>query len=194
MYDPVNVYRDRYKEFIENIRKERPLNERLDYCEDHHIVPRCTFEDKNDPRIDDENNHINLTYREHFIAHKILAEENPDNYKLFYAYWRMCNGKVKIATPDEYEIARVEFSKRISQNMLGEKNHMYGKSMSESTKKKLSESLSGENAPFYGKTFSLSHRRKLSESHTGKILTEETRKKLSESKSGERYPLYNNSS
>lgn len=169
MYDPLSVYRGRYKEFIESIRGERPLNETFENSADHHIIPRCTFEDKNDPRIDDKDNHINLTYREHFIAHKILTEENPDNHKLFYAYWRMCNGKTKIATPEEYESARVAYSNR----QRGENNPAcrpdIGKKISESKK----------NPP-------LSTRIKISRARVGKShpRTEESKKKISEGLKG----------
>ena len=192
MYDPLNVYRDRYKEFIESVQVKRPLNEKLEYCEDHHIVPRCTFEDKNDPRIDDEDNHINLTYREHFIAHKILKEENPDNYFLFLAYWRMCNGKTKIATPEEYEEARKEWSKQLSSRRKGKplsdkwranmsKAHK-GYNPSEETRRKQSIRMTGTK-------LSLDIRKKLVESHKGHRDSEETRKKKSESMKGKRNSL-----
>ena len=71
-----------YNEFIQNILDTRgrfACGER--YHERHHIVPRCMEGSNN------KSNLIDLYAREHFIAHKLLAEENPNNYKLQYAYW-----------------------------------------------------------------------------------------------------------
>ena len=45
----------------------------------------------------------------------------------------------------------------------GEKNHNYGKSLSEETRRKISEANSGENHPQYGKPLSEETRRKISE-------------------------------
>ena len=64
-----------YDEFIQNI-----LNTRgrfacgEEYHERHHITPRCMNGDNS------KDNLIDLYAREHFIAHKLLAEENPQNY------------------------------------------------------------------------------------------------------------------
>ena len=72
-----------YQEFINNILQTRGRfacgNE---YHERHHIIPRC----KNG--LDDDNNLIDLYAREHFIAHKLLAIENPNNKSLVLA-WSM---------------------------------------------------------------------------------------------------------
>jgi len=71
----------------------------------------------------------------------------------------------------------------------GKKNHMYGKThseetkrkiseaaqnMSDETRRKLSEAKKGENHPMYGKTHSKETRRKMSEALKGKTHTEET--------------------
>ena len=75
----------KYQEFINNILQTRGrLITSNEYYEKHHIIPRC----KNGS--DNEENLIDLFAREHFIAHKLLAEENPQNYQLKYAYWNMC--------------------------------------------------------------------------------------------------------
>lgn len=161
-----------YNTFIYSIKESRE-NKWFEYSERHHIVPRCIG------GSDNEENLIYLTYREHFIAHKLLAEENPENLKLFKAYWMMCNSKTKVATPEDYEEAR----RRFSDSQRGENNPSYG-GLSESHKKRISESSKGrkvsditryrvslskqgENHPFYSKQLSESHRENLSESHKG---------------------------
>lgn len=125
MHDPLNVYRDRYKEFIESVRFYRPDNLYFSPSHNHHIIPKCTFSDKEDSYIESKENKIYLTYQEHFIAHRILAEENPFNYKLVAAYWHMCTGKPYIVTPDQYAEALVLWSKVSSESLSGEKNPNY---------------------------------------------------------------------
>ena len=72
-----------------------------EYHERHHITPRCLN------GTDDEDNLIDLYAREHFIAHKLLAEENHDNEKLQFAFWIMSTkstntgGRYEL-TPEEY--------------------------------------------------------------------------------------------
>ena len=104
-----------YNEFIQNIINIRgqwniPEGE---YFERHHIIPKCK---------DGSNSKENIIYlyaREHFIAHKLLAEENPKDYQLVNAYMRMTtstNGDYNI-TPEEYEEAKKLFSKLQSENL-----------------------------------------------------------------------------
>ena len=80
-----------YNEFIKNIINTRgqwnmPLGA---YWEGHHIVPKC-LGGKGSTRTK-HNNIIRLTAKEHFIAHKLLAEENPTCLKLQQAFWQMCS-------------------------------------------------------------------------------------------------------
>ena len=102
------------------------------YKERHHIVPRCLG------GKDNKENLIDLYPKEHFIAHKLLAEENQDNDKLWHAWWLMANVKNEqqdrvVASPEEYEILRCKFVDMMS----GENNPMFGKF--------------GENNPMFGK-------------------------------------------
>ena len=75
-----------YKDFIDDI-----INTRgrygcgEEYHERHHIVPRCIG------GTDEKENLIDLYAREHFIAHKLLAKENPHNQSLQCAWWMMSN-------------------------------------------------------------------------------------------------------
>lgn len=103
-----------YNEFIENILHTRGRfacgNE---YCERHHIVPKC----KNGSN--DENNLIDLFAKEHFIAHKLLYLENPDDAQLAYAYTLMAFMKDRKLqryelTPEEYEEARKVYAIKFS--------------------------------------------------------------------------------
>lgn len=103
-----------YQEFINNILQTRGRFLSDDeYHERHHIIPRC----KNGSN--DDENLIDLFAREHFIAHKLLAEENPYDDKLAHAYTLMAfvkdkNQKRYELTPEEYEEARRVYSEKFS--------------------------------------------------------------------------------
>lgn len=174
-----------YKEFIHNILDTRGRfvcgNE---YHERHHIVPRCLGGN------DDEENLIDLYAREHFIAHMMLAKENPDNRQLTLAWHLMTNVKTKhqqryCVTPDEYEEARLAYI----QTITGDNNP----SKSDEVRRKKSVAIKGEKNHNYGKPRSETTRKKISKAHQGKIFSAETRKRISESKSGENNPNYGKS-
>lgn len=113
-----------YNEFIEDIVNTRgkwniPKGE---YFEVHHIIPRCMGGEGVIRKGKSLNKHPNLIYlyaREHFVAHKLLALENPTNRKLVSAWSMMAfpKGKTKRdfeITPEEYEELRKLLSAQIS--------------------------------------------------------------------------------
>lgn len=175
MYDPHSIYRGKYREFIDSILTKRPHNKYFENSSCHHVIPSCCEGVDND----EDNIRIYLHHREHFIAHKILAEENPENYKLVYAYMRMCNGRVTQATPEEYEEARILMS-----------DSQKGRRLSEDIKSRISltvsNSIRGENNPMYGKKHSEESRAKNRNSHLGMKHTEESKRKISESMRGKK--------
>ena len=180
-----------YEEFIDNIIQTRGRHGcGEEYHEKHHIKPKCLGgEDK-------EENYIDLYAREHFIAHELLAKENPHNNKLQYAWWMMAHVKDKNQqrykiTPEEYEEARIAFGVAFS----GENHPNYGKHLSEETRKKIREAHKGENNPMYGKCLSEEHKRKMSESlkgsnnpNYGKHLSEEQKSRIRNALTGRKIP------
>ena len=192
----------KYDEFIQNILNTRGRFACGDeYYERHHIVPRCLGGNN------DESNLIDLYAREHFIAHKLLALENPEISMLQYAWWNMahCKGDKQYryeCTPEEYEEARIAFSN----NFKGESHPMYGKHHTDEAKKKISEAEKGENNPNYGKPMSDNAKRILSEKakkrykdksnhpRYGCHLTEQTKEKMRKSligkMKGEKHPFF----
>lgn len=144
-----------YQEFIDNILQTRGrFNCGDEYYERHHIVPKCMG------GTNDKENLIDLYAREHFIAHKLLALENPDNYSLQYAWWSMCQikgnslQKREEISSEEYEEARIVCSIISSERVKGEKHPMYNKHHSLKTKQKMSKSrkgkMVGNKNPMYG--------------------------------------------
>lgn len=172
-----------YSEFINNILNTRGRFGCGDeYHERHHIIPKCCG------GTNDKDNLIDLYANEHFIAHKLLAEENPDNKKLVYAWWCMSvqtneytKERYRI-TPEEYEMAKEMCSKILSEDHSGENNPMYGRRHSEETRMRWSELRKGKNTgkdnPHYGKSHSEEARKKMSLANSN--LSEEARKKRSE--------------
>lgn len=168
-----------YKEFINNILNTRGRFECGDeYHERHHIIPKCIG------GTNDDENLIDLFAREHFIAHKLLAQENPNNKKLNYAWTMMSwikndyQDRCEI-TPEEYEEAK----KKISELMKSRKGIPKGP-MSEEHKRKISEANKG-------KKVSEATRKKIGDVHRNP--SEETKKKMKENHadvSGEKNPMY----
>lgn len=167
-----------YQEFIQNILNTRGRFACGDeYHERHHIIPRCM------DGGNEEENLIDLYAREHFIAHKLLALENPDNQKLIHAWWMMStitksNKKQECVTPEEYEEARKVFSKSISgeNNPIHKIQHpLLGTHLSEERKQYLREINTGELSPKYGVPLSEETKAKISAANLGKIITDEAR-------------------
>lgn len=82
------------------------------YTEDHHIIPVCIG------GLDEPENIITLTAREHYIAHALLVKiyyNTQHVYKLVYAFNFMCcdshNGNRKSSKNRTYSLARELFSK-----------------------------------------------------------------------------------
>lgn len=105
-----------YQEFIQVIINERgqwnlPAGT---YWEGHHIVPKCLGGKGNTKSK--HSNIIRLTAKEHFIAHKLLADENPTNLNLQWAYWTMCVGLTN-SGKRELAVAAEEFE-RLKERVL----------------------------------------------------------------------------
>ena len=133
-----------YEEFIDNILETRGRFACGDiYHERHHIVPKCMG------GTNDEENLIDLFAKEHFIAHKLLYEENPKNDSLVYAYANMAfakgsaNSRYQL-TPEEYEEARIKMSQMLKERYKNKENHpSYGTHISEERKKLIGEANRG---------------------------------------------------
>ena len=164
---------------------ERAKDRNLDsYKEMHHIIPRCIG------GSDDSSNLVELTAREHFIAHLLLCKIYPEHKGISLALWMMVNVKDKnqkryVPSSRLYEIIRSEYSDSIK----GENNPRFGVKISSETKEKMSikakERIGNKNA-FYGKSHSNETKEKIKKSVTGLKHTEETKQKMSENRKGKK--------
>ena len=105
------------------------------YTETHHIVPRCMG------GSDDTDNLVNLTYREHFIAHWLLYRIHPTNRKIAFAFTAM--------TMDKYGNKLVEgqwtpSSRQLEELKIARIKARRGRSHSPETRKKISEANMGK--------------------------------------------------
>ena len=136
-------YQKIYNNLINNaISKHRrrldKTNPRYIYYEKHHIVPRCLG------GKDNKENLVFLTAREHFIAHKLLAEIYTEEKGLIHAIMMMCRCENKrahqrnyIVSSREFERYRLLFIEDMRERIKCENNPMYGKT--------------GKENPFFGK-------------------------------------------
>jgi len=136
-------YKSIYFNLIESRRAKNIKN-----GEKHHIKPLCLG------GTNDENNIVKLTYKEHFIAHKLLFlfTEGKDKMKMGYALHRMSfvnnkNQKYRIKNGKDFNKIKNE----IYEYIKGENHPGFGKRHSEESKKKMSEKAMGLNNSMYGK-------------------------------------------
>lgn len=121
------VFMVTYHEFIENILSTRGRNGcGEEYHEEHHILPKCMG------GSNDKDNLIDLFAEEHFIAHKLLALENPDNEPLQRAFGTMAHvrrhGRKYDVSEDDYAYIRLQNSQMLKQRW---NNPEYRTSMSD---------------------------------------------------------------
>ena len=98
-----------YKKLYDNLIKtrfDRPL-ELNGYYEKHHIIPKCLG------GLNDSNNLIKLTYREHFLAHWLLCKIHKNEAKIHYAFLCMLRKQPtgeRILTSRQYDIIKKNFT------------------------------------------------------------------------------------
>ena len=124
-------YQKTYSNLIEK-GKLRGLTRPKDgkYYEKHHILSKCVG------GTDEKENLVYLTYREHIIAHRILVELYPCEFKLSHALYFMIN-KSDYSKISSKELEKIRENSIIAlrELNLGEKNPMFGKNISEDHKK-----------------------------------------------------------
>lgn len=152
---------------IYNSLVERAKNRKLTtYKEKHHIIPKCMGGSNN------KENLVELTAREHYIAHLLLVKIYPNNDKLKIAVWNMLNVSnsyhkrvytISNRLYEEYriyasKITKKWFSNELNNNKILERNKKIskansGKIFTEEHKKNISKNhadVSGKNNPYYG--------------------------------------------
>ena len=165
----INNYMNKYEKWYASITKNAKNRLLSVYTEQHHIVP-CSL-----GGLDDKQNLVDLTAREHFICHWLLTKIYPTGEE----HWKMLNAlrmmRAKNSNQQRYNTkitgrvyARLkeEYSILQSERVSGENNPMFGNKFyrSEDGKKRQRESIFGGNNGAKQE----SARQKISESKLGK--------------------------
>ena len=155
----------RYINFINKcLDKNKNLSDDI-YTETHHILPKSLFPEYKNLKHNPWNG-IKLTYRQHYIAHFILAKIYGKGMWLAF-YFMILKSEEKISSR-LFEINKINYKnyiieknknpeqrKKISKSISGNKNHFYGKSHTKETKQLISLKnkgrLLGNKNPMFGK-------------------------------------------
>ena len=117
------------------------------YCERHHIIPKCLG------GSNERSNLVDLTAREHFVAHQLLVKIYPNNRGLLLAVQMMCvSSSGQVRNNKHYAWLKEALSKI---------------PMSEETKQKLRECVKTDE-----------HKEKIKEKRKLQVFSEESRKKM----------------
>ena len=177
-------YQKIYNQLIQK-RLTDSLSKKDCYCETHHIIPRS------EGGSDDDDNKVNLTAREHYIAHLLLAK--------IYNDYKMCSAVVYMQCKTKrqkrdfkfnshlYEQIRKVFAIKNSEAHKGKPGWNKGKKMSDATKAKISKSKRGQQPWMKGKHHTAEAKTKISAARKGKKfkpLSDEHKKAISEGNKG----------
>ena len=130
-------YQKIYNKLIQK-RLTDSLSKKDCYCESHHIIPLS------EGGSDDDDNKVNLTAREHYIAHLLLAKIYND-YKMYSAVVYMQAAKERWSSrafkfnSRLYEAIRKEFALKVSEHKKGKIPWNKGKKMSIEVCKNMSD-------------------------------------------------------
>lgn len=126
------------------------------YTENHHIIPKCVGGSNN------KWNMVRLTAKEHYVCHMLLCEIYPEENKLKYGFWRMCN---------------------VNNNEFQHRNYRVSGMIYERLKKEISKIVS-ENRKGKPTTKGYKHtiesKLKIKESRATQVITNDAKKKMSE--------------
>ena len=110
-------YKKHYNRLISRA-KSRVL---LEYVEKHHIIPRCVGGDST------EENLVNLTPEEHYVAHQLLVKMYPDVDALVYAARKMTVASKRVKRRNKlYGWLKRKYH-LICKKRIGQNNPSYGK-------------------------------------------------------------------
>lgn len=144
------------------------------YKELHHIIPKCV------KGTDDINNLVELTAKEHFIAHLLLTEIYPKSHKLKYALWMMAS--MEAPNQNRYKVSANMY--RIIKEQIAKKSIEHKQRISEGLRRAYQEGKRISNA---GKKMPKEFGEKISKAKKGMVgtnkgipMSEEQKRKISE--------------
>jgi hypothetical protein len=168
-------YQKIYKDLVLTAKSQKRVklsicNPNYIYYENHHIIPRCLG------GIDNPDNLVLLTAKEHFIVHKLLVKIHPESKGLRLAIHRMIHGIQNnhlILTARDYKLSKELLS--------GEFSPMFGKKQSNETKKKIGKANS---ISLLGNKLSKETKEKIGLGNKGKKRSKKAKENYSKCKKG----------
>jgi hypothetical protein len=155
-------YSKLYNKIIENAKNKNRSKKDNIYYEKHHIIPKCSG------GLNNSDNLVLLTAREHFLVHWILYRIYPENRSIIVAFKAMfAKGRSNNRYTPSSRVFE-ESRKAFSDSQKGNKNHRFGITHTFNKGKKHTEEF----------------KKRQSEIHKGKKFSDETKKKMSESNKG----------
>lgn len=136
-----NQYFDEYVRLIE---ASMPAKENKPYTQKHHIIPRNYFF-KNERDVEGGWNLVNLSYKDHILAHYYLSfclMDEDVRYGTRYAFYRMCReNPLGFDISDVCNLERYNELNKLTQEENSKRASIKGKGFkhSEETKRKISE-------------------------------------------------------
>lgn len=154
------------------------------YTESHHIVPRCHGGDNS------KHNLVDLTAREHFIAHLLLAHIYGGS--LWHAAHMMSN--MRKYNSKDYAWLRERHSREMSKTLLGKKVTFETREKQRATFRRKKEERERLGIPHWHKgtkrTPEQIERQVIARRASGYVVSSEHRKKISEKLSGSNNPMW----
>ena len=172
-----NKYTSVYNSIIARA-KSRDLPKEI-YTEKHHIIPKSLGGSNS------KDNLVNLTAREHRLAHLLLPKMTKTvehTNKMWYAAWMILRvenqGQTRTISKGKfYELAKLKFTQIMSELHKG-------KIVSAETRQKMSDSRKRHSGPNKGKAMSTEQKQKLSIAKKGTYQSSETIAKQVASRKG----------
>lgn len=163
-----------YNNLVEKA-KTRGLNKRKlgYYTEKHHIVPKC-MGGKNE-----RSNYVLFTFREHLVAHELLARIYDDIVDLKHVLYFMYHGSSK-----EHKIEIRMTSRQLEELRIASIEFLSKKFKGREIKREWTEKASKTKKERYNKGLSDYSRKMMALGRVGMVFTEERKKKISESMKG----------
>lgn len=91
------------------------------YKERHHVIPRCMG------GTEDSENLVDLTAREHYVAHKLLWQIYPNHHGVIKAFWMMVNKVQSNNQTRSYHVSSIEYQliKELNSKIQSERQTNY---------------------------------------------------------------------
>ncbi len=181
---------NKYTVWYYNIIAKAKSRETTAGTEKHHIIPDCFFYERQRKGIPgklmgnplDSENLVSLTYKEHFVCHRLLVKMTTGRQKqqMSYALFLLMKtrGNSFIVSSRLYEKIRTEFTKQASITHSG-------KAVSAETRRKQSEARKGKTyEDMFGKEKAAAMKKNLQKKGKARSHSIETRHRISESNKG----------